>query len=139
MIARHSLCITRYFMITSSMKKNKLFRIVALNAVCIFAAVSVFASEIDIKGRIVGESRQAIEFANIVLQTPDSVFVSGTTTGEDGRFALPKVRTGDYRLIVSIIGYETQAIDLKGYSGNLQLNDIVLAECVQDLSSWLHL
>ncbi len=95
------------------MKKNKLFRIVALNAVCIFAAVSVFASEIDIKGRIVGESRQAIEFANIVLQTPDSVFVSGTTTGEDGRFALPKVRTGDYRLIVSIIGYETQAIDLK--------------------------
>lgn len=110
------------------MKKNKLCRVIGLNAVCIFAAVAVFASEIDIKGRIVGESRQAIEFANIVLQTPDSVFVSGTTTGKDGRFALPKVRTGDYRLVVSSIGYETQAIVLKGYSGNLQLNDIVLAE-----------
>ena len=69
-----------------------------------------------------------IEFANVVLQTSDSVFVSGTTTGKDGRFVLPKVSTGDYRLVVSSIGYETQAIDLKGYSGNLKLNDIVLAE-----------
>ena len=79
------------------MKKNKLFRVIGLNAVCIFSAVSVLASEIDIKGRIVGESRQAIEFANVVLQTIDSVFVSGTTTGKDGHFILPKVSTNDYR------------------------------------------
>ena len=89
----------------------------------------VFASVIDIKGRVLHtKNREAVELANVVLQTPDSVFVSGTVTGRTGDFAFSKIASGDYRLVVSSIGYKTQCIDVQGYSKNMQLEEILLED-----------
>ncbi|MDR0347913.1 MAG: carboxypeptidase-like regulatory domain-containing protein [Tannerella sp.] len=96
---------------------------------CFTVLPGVFAAIVDIKGRVLhAANRGAIEFANIVLQTPDSVFITGTVTDIAGAFAFDKVEAGDYRLVISSIGYKTQYIDLNGYTKNLQLNEILLED-----------
>ena len=90
---------------------------------------SVFAAPIDIRGRVLhAENREAIEFANIVLQATDSTYISGTTTSEAGDFIFKGVEDGDYRIVISSIGYKTQNIDIHGYNKNLQLDEILLEE-----------
>ena len=43
-----------------------------------------FAQKIEIKGNACDAGNRAIEYANVVLQTLDSTFVSGVTTGAKG-------------------------------------------------------
>jgi hypothetical protein len=38
----------------------------------------------------------------------DSSFVSGTVTNEEGRFTLSKIKSGNYYLEVSYIGFKKQ-------------------------------
>lgn len=57
------------------------------------------------------ETRHAIEYGNVVLfRVRDSVMVTGTISGNDGKFILPKIPFGRYYLKVSFIGYETRLI-----------------------------
>lgn len=57
------------------------------------------------------ETRHAIEYGNIVLyRAKDSVMVTGTISGNDGKFILPKIPFGRYYLKASFIGYETRLI-----------------------------
>ena len=64
------------------------------------------------KGTITGividkESKQPIEFANVVLQKDsDKTLLNGTTTNSKGRFNLDKVADGKYKIVYSFIGYE---------------------------------
>ena len=96
---------------------------------CCVIIQSVLAAPIDIRGRVLhAESREAIEYANIVLQKLDSTYVSGTATGEEGDFLFKNVDEGDYRIVISSIGYKTQNIDIHDYSKNLQLDEILLEE-----------
>lgn len=45
----------------------------------------VFAQNLGIKGLVKdGRNKEPLEFANVVLQTTDSVFILGTTTVERG-------------------------------------------------------
>ncbi|MDR2921118.1 MAG: carboxypeptidase-like regulatory domain-containing protein [Tannerella sp.] len=98
------------------------------------ALQGVFALTIDIKGRVLhATNREAVEYANIVLQTPDSVFITGTVTGQKGDFSLDKVESGDYQLVISSIGYKTQYIDIHGYAKSLQLDEILLEDESIDL------
>lgn len=111
--------------------KRKINTILLLSCV---ALQGVFALTIDIKGRVLhAGNREAVEFANIVLQTPDSVFIAGTVTGPKGDFALNKVESGDYRLVISSMGYKTEYIDINGYTKNLQLDEILLEDESVDL------
>ena len=74
------------------------------------------------------KTRQGIEFANVVLQTPDSTFVSGGVSGINGRFALDKIRAGNYRLVVSTVGYRTTCLELNALTQSVELDDVVLEE-----------
>ena len=52
-----------------------------------------FAQNLGIKGLVKdGRNKEPLEFANVVLQTMDSVFVLGTTTDGKGSFVLDKVK-----------------------------------------------
>ena len=106
--------------------KRKITGIILL---CCAVAQGIFAIAIDIKGRVLhNESREVIEAANIVLQTPDSVYIFGTATNQTGEFLFSKVESGDYRLVISSIGYKTQYINLQGFNKNLQVEEILLEE-----------
>ena len=89
----------------------------------------VFAQNLEIKGIVRnGRDKAPLEFANVVLQTADSVFITGTTTDGKGRFMLDKVKAGDYLLAVSSLGYETQYIALDGFNKSIDLKEILMED-----------
>ncbi|MCI1647635.1 MAG: TonB-dependent receptor [Bacteroides sp.] len=93
----------------------------------------VFAQKIDIKGTVRNAtSKEAAEYVNVVLQTMDSTFVAGVTTDQQGCFALHSVNKGNYRLVLSSIGYNTEYISLSGLKrdtdlGQLNIKDTAIA------------
>ena len=80
-----------------------------------------------------GRDKAPLEFANVVLQTADSVFITGTTTDGKGRFMLDKVKAGDYLLAVSSLGYETQYIALDGFNKSIDLKEILMEDAAVSL------
>ncbi|MGM9759236.1 MAG: carboxypeptidase-like regulatory domain-containing protein [Parabacteroides sp.] len=92
-------------------------------------AVGAVAQNLVIKGSVREADRQTkVEFANVVLQTMDSTFVAGATTDAQGNFSLGKLSKGNYRLVVSCIGYQPATIDLKGFERTTALGEILLSE-----------
>ena len=62
----------------------------------------------DITGRIIDESRQPLAFVNIVcLSLPDSSFIQGTISKDDGSFELNTLKK-NCTVRISSIGYVTQ-------------------------------
>ena len=70
------------------------------------AAVSG-ASAQTVSGRLVDENKQPLPYANVVLLSlPDSAFVSGTVSGEDGSFTIEGA-SAEQLVRISSIGYST--------------------------------
>ena len=92
-------------------------------------AVGAIAQNLVIKGNVrEAASQTQVEFANVVLQTMDSAFVAGATTDAQGNFSLGKLSKGDYRLVVSCIGYQSVMLDLKGFERTTNVGEILLGE-----------
>lgn len=79
-------------------------------------AQNAFAQKIEIKGTVRDASDKSIEYVNVVLQTIDSTFVAGVTTSPEGEFIFKNTAAGDYRLVLSSIGYNTGYITLNQWS-----------------------
>ncbi|OJH13173.1 TonB-dependent receptor [Flavobacterium psychrophilum] len=74
-----------------------------------FFSISNAQTSVTVSGLIKDKNTQSVlSFVNVVLKTEkDSAFVSGTVTNEEGRFSLSKIKSGNYYLEVSYIGYKT--------------------------------
>lgn len=60
-----------------------------------------------VSGKLVDENQQALPYANVVLLSlPDSAFIAGTVSGDDGTFAL-ETTSGNQLVKISSIGYKT--------------------------------
>lgn len=87
-----------------------------------------------------GSNNQPVEFATIALIDPSSgKTVDGTVCDDKGKFTLPKVAAGIYKLQISFIGFETQFIDVeindKGNNvdlGTIQINST--AQVLQEVT-----
>ena len=111
------------------MKKSMLKRVAIPVLLSCMVVQGILALDIEIKGRVLQASdRSAVEFANVVLQTPDSVFVTGAVTDTKGNFVFSNIPDGNYRLIISSIGYETETVELQGEMKNIDLREILLEE-----------
>jgi len=110
--------------------RRSMFKRVAIQILLSCMVVQgIFALDIEIKGKVLQSgNRTPVEFANVVLQTSDSVFVTGEVTDRQGSFVFTKVPAGEYRVIVSCLGYETQTVELEGGEKNINLKDILLEE-----------
>ena len=83
---------------------NKRKRLSALCG-CLLALAPVAAQ--TLKGNVMDNEGQPLSFVNVVaLSLPDSTFVAGVTTGEDGAFTLDTKGTGKL-LRFSLVGYKT--------------------------------
>lgn len=70
----------------------------------------------DITGRITDERNVPLAYANVVLLSlPDSAFVSGTISGEDGEFSVSgHTEKGASRCLkISSVGYRTLILDVR--------------------------
>lgn len=81
------------------------------------------------------KDKAALQFVNIVLKTEkDSVFVTGTVTDEEGRFALADVIPGNYVLEVSFVGYTSKKLPL--FAGSLsEFLDMATIELEEEVTA----
>ncbi len=101
----------------------------------LFLSKTVFVlaqnSKVTISGAIKdAASKQLVAYTNVSLKTKENVFVAGTISGEDGRFTLPDIATGNYILSASISGYKIkdQPILVGHLSSFLDLGPIELEQ-----------
>lgn len=82
-------------------------------------SISYAQTNVTVSGIIKDKNTKSVlPFVNVVLKTEkDSNFVSGTVTNEEGRFSLSKIKSGNYYIEVSFIGYKTTKQSL--FVGNL--------------------
>jgi hypothetical protein len=105
--------------------KNRITSIILLGSII----GSVFAQKIELKGLVrEAKTNEVLAFVNVVLQTPDSAFVTGAVSDDNGRFAIPNVKPGDYRLAFFYMGYITQYIEVAGLAKSLTLPDILMED-----------
>ena len=102
-------------------------RTIIIAAILMLFSAGIHSQQIQIKGEIrdAGDS-QPVEFANIVLQTLDSAFITGNNRNEKGTFILEKIKPGDYRLVVSYLGYETTYVSILGIAKSIDLGKVLL-------------
>ena len=83
-------------------------KLLILTVMFLFSVASIAK---DIKGRVVDDSGNPLEFVNVLLMK-DSSFVAGVISDGDGRFNFSS-GTGDAtKLKLSFIGYETQLLNI---------------------------
>ena len=59
-----------------------------------------------LKGKVIDENKQPLAYANVVLQTADSVYVAGTVSKANGQFEIAMHENA--RLVnISFVGYNT--------------------------------
>uniref|UniRef100_UPI0025966556 carboxypeptidase-like regulatory domain-containing protein n=1 Tax=uncultured Bacteroides sp. TaxID=162156 RepID=UPI0025966556 len=76
-----------------------------LTSLMVFLPVILSAQTVS--GKLVDEKNQPLSYANVVLLSlPDSAFVSGTISGEDGSFTL-EATSKNQIVRISSIGYNT--------------------------------
>ncbi len=100
------------------------------SALSMFSVSALAASMPDVTGTIVDNNGNPLEFVNVVLlNSADSTFVQGTTSGHDGKFTIVTPETGGI-LKISCIGYETLYYNLHQLplGGRDQGGGIVLRE-----------
>jgi outer membrane receptor protein involved in Fe transport len=80
----------------------------------IFFLNGIGQTTVTISGSIKSKSSKAIlVFVNVVLKTDkDSAFVVGTVSNEEGRFLLSNIKTGNYFLEISYVGFITKKFPL---------------------------
>jgi outer membrane receptor protein involved in Fe transport len=91
-----------------------------------------------IKGVLVDSvSKKPVEFAALSLvDTKTNNPIDGTTTDEKGEFAMTKVAAGNFKILISFIGYKTKTInDIKiDRKSDIDLGNVVLAPDVVQLN-----
>ena len=98
--------------------------------VSVFLAVSInsYAQHIKIKGTILDEKKQPIEFVNIALGNEKSETITGTTSNSNGTFELSGLKSGNYKLTISSVVYKTEELWLNGTNESRNLGNIQLVE-----------
>lgn len=90
-----------------------------------------------ISGTVLDASNQEpVPFVNVVLTDPATgKTLDGTVGDENGKFTLTKVAAGDYKVLVTFIGYETRSIDKVniGRKGDVNLGTIKINPSVKQL------
>ncbi len=95
------------------MKTNKLL----LFFVLIFSSATYAQSSYTISGHLIETSSESIPFANVLLlKSNDSTLVRGAVTEDDGSFVLDNIKSGNYIVMGSMVGYQS------AYSQEFELN-----------------
>jgi outer membrane receptor protein involved in Fe transport len=115
--------------------KNKMMRIkYLLTLIILLLQFSILNAQtnITISGIVKDKySKANLPFVNVILKTEkDSNFVCGTITNEEGRFLLSKIKSGNYYIEVSYIGYKTimQSLFVGNLTDYLDIKNIELEE-----------
>ena len=130
-------CVTNPLQTASKKKTNnhKIYMMktfTRLSALCCSLLFVQMMAAQKVTGRVVDADGQPLPYTNVVaMSLPDSAFVSGVMTGDDGTFTLDAKDEG--RLLrFSLLGYKTVFADVKANVGTVRLDALtqVLGEVV---------
>ncbi|MBR2146879.1 MAG: carboxypeptidase-like regulatory domain-containing protein, partial [Muribaculaceae bacterium] len=113
--------------------KDLVLRITALIAVMMIALTAAGSETPDVIGKVIDENGEPMPFVNVVMMSmPDSAYVQGGITDEEGTFKLTALQNGGL-VKISYIGYQTlfintSAVDLGTIT--LQPEAVLLGEVV---------
>lgn len=97
----------------------------------ICAACQTLAIAGVIKGKVIDEGKEAIEFVNVaVYRVGETTPYKGTITDEMGTFVIDNVKSGNYEVKISFMGYAEQVMQARLATGNetVSLHSITLKE-----------
>ena len=92
------------------------------------------ASQIEVKGNVSDSSNEKVVSANVVLLNSNEEIISGTSTDESGDFKL-SLKTGEYKLKISFLGYEDWIKVISVNQQNINLGQIILKESSSELET----
>ena len=85
--------------------------------IALMSTMTVYAKSQDVGGRVINENGQPLPFVNVVLLSlPDSAFVHGAVTDENGMFNIV-TKQSEGLLKLTSIGYETLFLPYKAANG----------------------
>ncbi|MEO0895402.1 MAG: TonB-dependent receptor [Bacteroidota bacterium] len=102
-----------------------------LGAVLMFACLfTAHAQNATLRGKITdGSTGEVLVGATIQLQTMEGQIRGGAFSDIEGTYTVqPKVPAGQYRLVISFIGYLADTIDLTATAGQVVYNETLLFE-----------
>lgn len=102
---------------------------------CFLACGVSFAQKINkLSGKVVDEKGQALSFAAVrVLNSPDTALVKSGATNVDGEFLIEGLKSGNYVLSVSMVGYKTTKTASFALLNDLKLHTITVESTVRQL------
>ena len=82
-------------------------RVLVLSGIAFFSFLSYVHASGVIKGQVIDENNQPVEYATAVLKnSKTNQFVTGAVCNYKGEFVLEDVNPGEYVLTTNMIGYE---------------------------------
>ncbi|MEM1319135.1 MAG: outer membrane beta-barrel family protein [Bacteroidota bacterium] len=95
---------------------------------CLLSTMAVSQDSYQVRGVLVGSESQAVEFANIALQSSlDSSLVGGTVTAVDGAFILQGLTSGDYMIGISHLNFKDSLFTLRIEGASIDLGTVYLS------------
>ncbi|MBX2965703.1 MAG: TonB-dependent receptor [Cyclobacteriaceae bacterium] len=108
--------------------------------IAFFLLLSTYTFAQDGKGKITGTitdaaSKEVVEFATVALVTADGKTIDGAVADIKGKFTLNKIAPGNYKLVVSFVGFETKTVDVEISDKKTQVDmNIVISSETQVLN-----
>ncbi|SDP73162.1 Outer membrane receptor proteins, mostly Fe transport [Mucilaginibacter sp. OK268] len=88
-----------------------------------------------INGHLVDEQRQLLPYATVVLKTPDSINYRSTQSDDKGKFRVHRLAAGNYRLEISMVGFERLVKFIQLKNSDIDLGELMLKSSVNQLNS----
>ena len=115
-----------------TIKNYQFKRMLVLSGMAFFSFMLFAEGSGVIKGRVIDEKNQPVEYATAVLKnSKTNKFVSGTVCNYKGEYIIENVEPGEYELSTKMIGYEkkeTQKIVVNKYQYIVVEKDVIMNE-----------
>lgn len=105
-----------------------MYRIAKLLSLTVLMLMSLAAHGAAVRGLVRDNAGEPLPQATLRLLSPDSAFVKGIKSNNEGEYVFSSVKAGRYIIEAAYLGFDTQFRSIKVEGKNLQLDPIVLAE-----------
>jgi hypothetical protein len=103
-----------------------------------FLSITILLQAQNIRGKVINEKDKIpVQFATVVLlHLPDSSIINGVITLTDGDYLLEKVKSGDYFVKASLVGFKANGkkVSIKEGQAETFVDTIFLSEVTKELN-----
>ncbi|RZK18467.1 MAG: TonB-dependent receptor [Pedobacter sp.] len=110
-------------------------KLLVLMACLMVCGVSFAQNVHKIIGKIVDEKAVPVPFAIVrVLNFPDTTLVKSVASNQDGFYEINQLKSGNYLLSVSVVGYKAKKTEKFSLNADLQMPDINIESLTKQLN-----